>query len=106
MNSLNAKHLLLGLALGISTTVCLVTTVPSASAQTILLEDNFNSENVGVPKLNHFGLANWDVVDGSVDLIGNGYYDFFPGQGLFLDLVCWVSVPCGNGNRVKSTRLL
>jgi len=86
MNSLNAKHLLLGLALGISTTVGLVTTVPSASAQTILLEDNFNSENGGVPKLNHFGLANWDVVDGSVDLIGNGYYDFFPGQGLFLDL--------------------
>jgi len=86
MNFFNAKHLLLGLALGISTTVGLTTTVPLASAQTILLEDNFDTENGGVGQINYFGLANWDLVDGSVDLIGNGFHDFFPGQGLFLDL--------------------
>ncbi|HBQ97326.1 MULTISPECIES: PEP-CTERM sorting domain-containing protein [unclassified Roseofilum] len=86
MNLFNIKSLPLGLAVGISTTLGLATEIPSASAQTILLEDNFNAENGGVGELNYFDLANWDVVDGSVDLIGNGFFDFFPSQGLFLDL--------------------
>jgi hypothetical protein len=31
-------------------------------------------------------LANWNVTRGSVDLLGNGLFDFFPGNGLYLDL--------------------
>ncbi len=52
----------------------------------ILFEDDFNSENGGAPTLNYSGFINWDLTDGSVDLIGNGYYDFYPDEGLYIDL--------------------
>jgi hypothetical protein len=49
--------------------------------------DNFNSENGGVPQLNYSSFANWNVTVGSVDLIGIGSgFDFYPGNGLYLDL--------------------
>jgi PEP-CTERM motif len=48
--------------------------------------DTFNSENGGVPVLNYNSFANWAVSDGTVDLIGNGYFDFLPGNGLYVDL--------------------
>jgi hypothetical protein len=54
------------------------------------LIDNFNSENGGVGQLNYFNFANWTVANagsnGSVDLIGNGFFDFYPGNGLYVDL--------------------
>ena len=43
----------------------------SAQALTIF-EDNFDSENGGNYQLNYSGFANWDVTDGTVDLIGEG----------------------------------
>ena len=52
----------------------------------ILLQDNFNSENGGVGALNYNGFANWNVTNGTVDLIGNGFFDFYPGNGLYIDL--------------------
>jgi hypothetical protein len=52
----------------------------------ILLQDNFNSENGGVGTLNYSGFANWNVTGGTVDLIGNGFFDFYPGNGLYVDL--------------------
>jgi len=52
----------------------------------VLLFDNFNSENSGVGALNYNKFLNWDVVDGTVDLIGNGYFDFLPGNGLYVDM--------------------
>ena len=55
-------------------------------AETILLDDNFDSENGGQGVFNYDNFANWDVMDGSVDLLGNGYYDFLPGNGLYVDL--------------------
>jgi PEP-CTERM motif len=48
--------------------------------------DNFNSENGGIGALNYAGFANWTVNNGTVDLIGNGYFDFYPGNGLYVDL--------------------
>ncbi len=36
--------------------------------------------------LNYAGFANWDVLDGFVDLIGNGFFDLLPGNGLYVDL--------------------
>jgi hypothetical protein len=30
--------------------------------------------------------ANWVIGRGTVDLIGNGYFDYFPGYGLYVDL--------------------
>lgn len=35
---------------------------------------------------NYTGLPNWNVTRGSVDLFGNGFNDFLPGNGLYLDL--------------------
>lgn len=57
----------------------------SALAQTNLFDD-FNSENGGFGQLNYNSFMNWDVLDGGIDLIGNGYFDFLPGNGLYLDL--------------------
>jgi hypothetical protein len=49
--------------------------------------DNFNSENGGVAQLNYSSFANWNVTVGTVDLIGvNSGFDFYPGNGLYLDL--------------------
>lgn len=52
------------------------------------LFDNFNSENGGVGEVNYNSFANWNVVDGTVDLIGNGYFQLgIPSSyGLFIDM--------------------
>ena len=55
-------------------------------ADIVLFQDNFDSEHGGVGILNYNSFANWTVTDGTVDLIGNGYYDFYPGNGLYVDL--------------------
>lgn len=36
--------------------------------------------------LNYCGFDNWQVADGHVDLIGNGFMDLLPGNGLYVDL--------------------
>ncbi len=51
-----------------------------------MLEDDFDSENQGRGILNYSGFANWDTARGTVDLIGHGFWDFFPDHGLYLDL--------------------
>ena len=52
----------------------------------VLLEDTFESENGRKGQLNYTGFKNWDVIQGSVDLIGLGFWDFFPDHGLYVDL--------------------
>jgi hypothetical protein len=59
---------------------------PLAGHATVLFSDNFDAENGGVGALNYNALSNWIVSDGTVDLIGNGFFDFYPGNGLFIDL--------------------
>jgi hypothetical protein len=48
--------------------------------------DQFNSENGGTPVLNYYGFADYTVSAGSVDLLGNGYFDAYPGNGLYVDM--------------------
>ena len=48
--------------------------------------DDFNGENGGVGALNYSSFLKWNVSDGTVDLIGNGFYDFLPGNGLYVDM--------------------
>lgn len=60
--------------------------MPAQDLSVILLQDDFDCENGGKPTLNYFNLAHWVITDGSVDLIGNGSFDFLPGNGLYLDL--------------------
>ena len=70
----------------------------TASHALVLLNDNFDTENGGIPQLNYFGLANFNVANagtgGAVDLIGNGSFDFYPGNGLYVD-ICGSSSACG-----------
>jgi hypothetical protein len=68
--------------------IALLGTVSPSSA-IVVFSDDFNGENGGVANagtLNYTGFANWSVTSGSVDLIGNGYFDFYAGNGLYVDL--------------------
>ena len=51
----------------------------------VIFSDNFNAENGGTGVLNYNSFNNWTVTDGTVDLIGNGFFDFYPGNGLYVD---------------------
>ncbi|WP_017297419.1 PTPA-CTERM sorting domain-containing protein [Nodosilinea nodulosa] len=58
---------------------------PSQAAT--IFSDNFDFENGGDGVLNFAGFSNWNVTDGTVDLIPvNGNFDFYPGNGLYVDL--------------------
>ena len=64
--------------------VLALSAVPSRAA---IFSDNFDTEHGGVGILNYSSFANWTVLpSGTVDLIGNGFYDFYPGNGLYVDL--------------------
>jgi hypothetical protein len=58
---------------------------PSTDSQTVF-HDNFDSENNGRGQLNHRGFKLWYVGPGEVDLIGNGFMDYQPGNGLYVEL--------------------
>ncbi len=82
------KSLMLAVAVAV-----LAVLIPASPASAVpIFTDNFNTENGGVGVTNYFGFANWTVSDGtsgtngSVDLIGNGFFDFYPGNGLYVDL--------------------
>jgi hypothetical protein len=53
-----------------------------------IFSDNFDAENVGVPQLNYTGFTNWNVTQGSVDLLGNDLYNALnlPTGNLYVDL--------------------
>jgi hypothetical protein len=72
----------------------------AGSAQAaIVFQDNFNGENGGSGALNYTGFANWTVTGGSVDLIGNGFFDFQPGNGLYVDM----NGSTGQGGTIATT---
>lgn len=48
----------------------------------VLFQDDFNSETAGF----RASLGNWTVSDGTIDIVGNGFFDFYPGNGLYLDM--------------------
>ncbi|MGQ0655538.1 MAG: PEP-CTERM sorting domain-containing protein [Betaproteobacteria bacterium] len=52
----------------------------------VIFADNFDAENGGAGALNYSSFANWTVSNGTVDLIGNGFADLLPGNGLYVDL--------------------
>ena len=54
----------------------------SAQAAPIFSE-NFNAEAQG---LSHPNFAQFNVTAGSVDVIGTGFHDYFPGHGNYVDL--------------------
>jgi PEP-CTERM motif len=66
--------------------VALLVLATGTAAQASPTYLSFGAENGGVPQLNYFGFANFNVSQGSVDLIGNGYFDAYSGNGLYVDL--------------------
>ena len=94
---MKAKYWLLVLAL-----VTFVAFPGKGMAATILLEDNFDAENGSSAALNYTGFSNWNVTDGSVDLIGSGSpWNYRPGNGLYVDL----DGSTGNAGRLESMTL-
>ena len=53
------------------------------SKAAIVFSDNFNGETQG---LTVTSLANFTVAPGNIDVIGTGFFDFYPGNGNYLDL--------------------
>lgn len=47
-----------------------------------IFSDNFDGNTTGLNKVP----AGWTVSNGTVDIIGNGYFDFYPGNGAYIDL--------------------
>ncbi|WP_019881797.1 MULTISPECIES: PEP-CTERM sorting domain-containing protein [unclassified Methylophilus] len=62
--------------------VCGALSAPAQSA--VIFSDNFDSYTAGLNVTDFAG--NWTVTNGTVDVIGNGYFDFYPGNGLYIDL--------------------
>lgn len=65
--------------------VALASSLASGGASTLFF-DGFDAENGGVTSENYASFSNWAVVEGSVDLIGPGLADLYPGNGLYVDL--------------------
>ena len=53
---------------------------------TVVFADNFDSENNRAGVYNWTTFASWNVLEGCVDLHGNGFHDVQPGTGLYVDL--------------------
>ena len=60
--------------------------LPTVDPATVLLSDNFDTENNGAGIFNWTSFANWNVLAGCAELHGNGLFDVQPGNGLYVDL--------------------
>ena len=75
----------IGIALTALTAIGFATTNSAIAASvTTILQDSFDQENSTALNYDHF--ANWNVINGSVDLIGNGFFDLLLPNGLYVDL--------------------
>ncbi|UCG56657.1 MAG: hypothetical protein JSU70_17555 [Phycisphaerales bacterium] len=71
-------------------TVCLAVVLSLACAggswAGVVFSDSFDGENGGSYALDYGAFTKWSVSVPSVDLIGNGDYDWWPGNGLYVDM--------------------
>lgn len=58
----------------------------SAKVAEVVFEDDFNAEGGGRALNNYRDFKNWVVTEGEVDLLGHGYWDFYPDYGLYIDM--------------------
>lgn len=66
--------------------ICILVYLNKSQTETLLFSDNFNPDNQGAGKLNYDHFNNFTVRHGTVDLIGHGFFDYYPGYGLYIDL--------------------
>ena len=84
---MTTRSLFNGVAVGsVATLAFAFGAVDRAQAATFSFSDNFDADNGGAAQLAYTGFTNWNVTAADVDLIGNGSFDFFPGNGLYVDL--------------------
>ena len=83
---MTTRTLVSGVALSGATLAMALGSIDRAQAATFSFSDNFDTENGGAAALSYTNFANWNVSKADVDLIGNGNFDFFPGNGLYVDL--------------------
>lgn len=62
------------------------TELPEIPPAAQIFTDDIDSENDGVGVPNYEGWANWNVIEGCVDLHGPGDVDPIPGNGVYMDL--------------------
>ena len=68
--------------IGLPALVCALASTLSANAANVVFADNFNSNTLGRNK----APIGWMVTDGTVDIIGTGFFDLQPGNGHYIDL--------------------
>ena len=56
----------------------------SAANAQIVFSDDFNADTQGLNKTSFVG--GWTVGDGTVDMVGTGFFEFYPGHGNYVDL--------------------
>jgi hypothetical protein len=61
-------------------TACFALAGPAGAAT--VFSDNFDAETRAL----NGSLSNWNISNGTIDVIGPGLFDFYPGNGNFLDL--------------------
>lgn len=64
----------------------IIPTLPTVDSASVKFFEDFDQENGGDAVLNWSGFKQWNVVEGCVDLHGNGFRDAQPGHGLYVDL--------------------
>jgi PEP-CTERM motif len=74
----------IALAVGSALMLSAMLIAPASAAN--LFQPNFNSENGGNGQLNYTGFQNFTVSSGTVDLIGNGFFDFGSDNNLYVDM--------------------
>jgi hypothetical protein len=89
------------LSLSTSTSVLVLALATSSRAQ-VLFSDNFNSNATG---LGISSLVNWNVTRDTVDVLGPGLFDLYPGNGNYLDMAGSGSLPYGRISSATSLSL-
>lgn len=67
-------------------TAPIVPSLPDPGDATVFVHDQVDDENEGVGIYNWTDFEHWEVLDGCVDLHGNGFVDVQQGHGLYIDL--------------------
>ena len=60
-----------------------VTILPLRVHSTITFQDNFNLEPGGT---SFTSITNWNATAGNFDVIGDGFFDIYPGNGKYIDM--------------------